>query len=501
MPLKNTGAYTQTNKYFLNDNPPHFLGKVNREELERDLDPERLAGEDAAYAVSMKKTPEIPLPGETEILESVEALRNVAYETYSYKAEDCLKTAQEILDRTNPENFRNELRIICENGVKDCESKLAAIREEYKNARVFEKDVQAELDAFRENNGLTQRTADIVPPEKYFFHFALIVFILLFETIMNGHLFGGALLTSIVLAGVPSLLNCFFGIFTAISYRYAHAKKFRKRSLFGVFLGVFLVFSLNLGLAHYRTAMLNIGNLRAEIDALERKDELSYADQLQIIKLKKQTDADAVALKKLLTDPFDFGGIQSVFLFFLGLICSGINGVEYYHLDDPYPEYGKRWKKMEAARKIPIGLKKKFSDEKTDLSRKTLEKMKNLLDELTADTRSPFDSLIKTMTSYQKDLPRIENELEKEGRKILSSYYMNYVETARDFIPDRFTKEPYKMRRERQGEVVNDLKRFQQDLKKHLNTNKISSVYEEEIRKMNSDYDRIKMDETEKETV
>lgn len=500
MPLKNTGAYTHKNDYILSCDLPYILGGINYSKLKQDMDAERLAQEDASYVQSVKKTSGEPLSGETEIRNDLEKLRNVAYRTYSYKADDCLKTAGEICDNANPENFRNELSVICTNRIKDCEANLEAIRDEYKDALAYEREVQSNLDTFREKNGLTDRAADITTPGKLFVCVGGMLFILLIETILNCELFGGAFLDSLLLAIVPSFLNCFFGIFTAAMYKETHTRLHKKRGYVGIFVGVALMFSLNLGLAHYRAAMQNIEPLRVEIDALERKDTLTDADYRRIEELKKQTNAEVVALEKIKSSPFDFGGIQSIFLFVLGLICSMLNGVDYYHWNDPYPGYGKLWKKRDAAQKTLIALKKKFGDEKAKCSRQTREEMKKYYDGLKSETRSPFDALIKNMTLYWQDLPRFEDDLERAGRRVLSSYFRKFAEIAPDFVPDRAAK-PYEMPREPQENVIDELKGYQQKLKESYDANKIASVYEEEVQKTNSRYDRINIDEAEKETL
>lgn len=500
MPLKNTGAYTQTNDYILSCDLPYILGGVNYPGLEKDIDAERLATEDASYVRSVKKTSGEPLAGETEIRTDLEKLRDVAYRTYSDKAADCLKEAEEICENANPENFRNELSVICANRIKDCETKLEAVREKYKNAVAYEKEVQADLDAFREKNGLTDRAADITGPGKMFLCVVIMAAILFIETILNGKLFGGAVLDSVLLAAVPSLLNCFFGIFTAAMYKYTYTVGRKKVGYAGVVSGAALIVLLNLGLAHYRAAMQNIEPLRVEIDVLERKDTLTDADYRRIEELKDQTNADVVALQRFKTAPFDFDGIQSVFLFVLGVICSLLNGLDYYHWNDSYPGYGKRWKKRDEAREALIELKKEFGEEKAKCSRQTREEMKKYYDGLKSETHSPFDALIKTMTLYRKDLPRFEDDLERAGRRILSSYFRKFAETAPDFVPDRAAK-PYELPRERQEDVIDELKRFQQKLKQSCDANRIAAVYEEEVQKTDSRYDRIIIDEAEKETL
>lgn len=496
MSLEHTGIYTHTNAYFLTDNS-NYLGKINASKLEMDLDIERMAQEDAELALSLKQTPD-DLPGEQEILNSLEDLKKVIDDTYSYRADENLERAREILKKADPENFENELKTIFANESKKCKEELTGVKREYLNACENENAVQDELKTFREKNGLTERTADIVPADKYYARIGLIFLILIIETILNGNLFGGALLDSIVLASVPSMLNCFFGIFTAASYRCTFAKHLRKRGYFGILLGTTLIFSLNLSLAHYRTAMTNIETVHTKIDKLNRKETLSEKDLLEIAKLTERTNADAVALKKIMESPFEFDGIQSVFLFFLGVICSFLNGMEYFHLDDPYPEYGKRWKKMEAARAVPIALAEKFSSVKEDFHQRTIEQMKKAYDSLMADTRSPFDGLIKIMKRYQEDLPGAERELETTGKRILSLYYKKYAETASDYIPEKKT---FKIERKPVKNIVEELKLYQQKLEQELDREKITSVYAEEVKNMNSEYDLIKMDEPERENM
>ena len=194
-----------------------------------------------------------------------------------------------------------------------------------------------ELNRFKEENEIS-RPPDI--PDSTKLSWGILGVIVLLETLINGFFFGeqlgGRIFDGISQAVLISLGNVFvIGLLGKLVIgRIAHHLSFHRLTGWVGLIAVVvpLALAFNLGVAHYRDALPE-DYPNPEAECYRTNDEGASGS----------TDADREALCLLRTSTFSLSGIQSYLLLVIGLAMCGIAIWDWtFHMNDPYPGYGKR---------------------------------------------------------------------------------------------------------------------------------------------------------------
>ena len=175
-----------------------------------------------------------------------------------------------------------------------------------------------ELKVFRHDNRLEDRSAEY--PDSVILHMSFIIVLVLVESVLNANFLAlgneHGLLGGWIEAFIISLINALaIGWVLCQGIRCLHhCSVFRK--LFGMvttMLAAVSAIGFNLGVAHYRNALG--GELPEK--------------------------ASIMAWESLRNVPWDIGDIKSMMLFSLGIVVVVLAVVDWIHMDDPYPGYGR----------------------------------------------------------------------------------------------------------------------------------------------------------------
>jgi hypothetical protein len=193
-------------------------------------------------------------------------------------------------------------------------------------------------------------------PESFIHHFALITVIALLEWISlssfyaEGSDFG--LLGGVLFAAVFSAVNLTVAIGLGYIIRnFNHRSWGRKLTAMFVcaFLAVVFV-AISLLAAHYRDATEVIARERAA--ALAQAVQRGQTPSAELTAPKDSLEASAMAVRRLISDPWGLGHTWSWVLFLAAIAFGTFAAYKGYRMDDPYPGYGKvdrEHKKAEAA--------------------------------------------------------------------------------------------------------------------------------------------------------
>lgn len=194
------------------------------------------------------------------------------------------------------------------------------------NARNDLRLVREEFEDFRKENGL-KRTMHGGGGLLQWIAVALSILVL--ESAMNSYFFAGLLesgyVGGFVFASVISIVNIGVATIAAWASRNSnHCRVWRK--LFGIvafLIGAFFALGFNFFVAHFRNV----------VEAGEP--------------WKK---AAGFAIERLFTNPLGLESIEAWILGMVGVLLAIVAGLKTYHSCDPYPGYGRVWRKMWGAR-------------------------------------------------------------------------------------------------------------------------------------------------------
>lgn len=184
--------------------------------------------------------------------------------------------------------------------------------------------LQTEFVEFKTRNNLNR---DAKYPDSLFFHYSLLPFILIIESILNGYFFakghdfgliGGTLQAFIV--AFLNVMSAFYAGKFVLPYINHNNTKLRTIGLLSVPMYLSWALTFNCLVAHYR-------------------------DQLGIL----SENAAISAITSFAHSPFHFYGFDSWLLFFLGILFSVIALLDGYKSDDKYPGFGELTRKLRRA--------------------------------------------------------------------------------------------------------------------------------------------------------
>jgi hypothetical protein len=239
-----------------------------------------------------------------------EQIRDVS-ESYG----DYQRTFDDRINRLKATGHAERLEEIAGAAENDFEREIRQSSIEIHTAKKSVEEIEKYVDDFKLENQINRPA---IYPDSYPLHFAILFFILIAETGMNGNFFARGSefgwVGGIVTAIVPSIVNMLFAFLLGnYAVRLAVSVQWVKK-FSGIIILLLLplaIFVMNLGLAHYRTASV-IG----------------------------EQDAAKIALSNLLKSPFSLSDIESWLLLIIGCMCSFVAALKFWGMDDKYPGYG-----------------------------------------------------------------------------------------------------------------------------------------------------------------
>ncbi len=295
---------------------------------------------------------------------------------------------------------------------------------------------EAELAAFKQEH---RRVTEATYPPSRFMTLAIIVLLGALEALMNGAFFAGAdrmgLLGGMVFAGVLALFNVGLGIVLGdFGYRLVrHVRPFWKAIGTGICVAsIALIVFLNLGIAHYRTQLVN------EAERLQSAES-------DAVRLTSGTMAKN-AFKEFMAGPADIEDMQAWVLVSLGLMAAFFVSYKKFRGDDPYFRYG------ETARRRDFAVEE-YSEQVSSM----LDHLKNIRDHRMAQLEGMKATIshsggeaaaIKaSFIQWKSIFEGHQNQLEQLGRILVSEYRSNNQMTRTTKAP-KFFNDPFALKRD-----------------------------------------------------
>lgn len=284
------------------------------------------------------------------------------------------------------------------------------------------KVAEDELASFKSKHRL-DRAAKVSSGAAWFFKIALLVFILLLETALNGSFLSigneGGMVGGVTIAFSYALLNVVSALLLAffVVRRIIHRSFFAKMiGLIGLCVYVSLACAINLTIAHYR-----------EVSA------------------ETFTGVGKEVMRRLISTPFSFNEIDSWALFGLGLVFSIFAFIDGCTMVDPYPGFTGVQKRLAVSRDDYIDTKKDLIDELRDVRDEHNEKVETIIKSLSA-RRQDFQSIISHRSRLSAQFMEHQNQLERAANSLLTIYREANRQTRTEPEPKYFTA-AYKVER------------------------------------------------------
>ncbi|MEN2990746.1 hypothetical protein WG926_20700 [Tistrella sp. BH-R2-4] len=336
----------------------------------------------------------VPDDMEARVAEEVSAQNNRAFEIY----EEQLHTYSERLGGLAFEDRFNEIRLAAPECLSEFRAEAAKGLDELHGLRRHLRETEAERDDFRSRHGL-KRVARVHTPLRRGLSIAVIVLLLLIETIANGSflaagnqagLLGGALQALVFAAlniGVAFFL-AYWGV-SRLAHRHGAVKIV---GVLALLLYVILAAVINLALAHYREAaeMLTDG-------------------------------AGREVMRRLIEAPFVMGDIQSWILFGIGLLFSIAAFADGWQFRDPYPGYDGVQTRLDTARAAYTSRKIDLIDALDDIRKGYGERLGEVSRDL-SERRKDYDTIIASRQRLQSLFEQSQVTLDAAGTALLRIY-------------------------------------------------------------------------------
>lgn len=321
------------------------------------------------------------------------------------------------------ENFNNINRLSSPN--------LARLKREFEEAEELK-------ERFIEDNDLSKRPPKIVSEGDKNVKMSLIALIVALETIGNGNFFANenGVVGGFILALVPAILNAVLGFTLGILFRQTyHIKSSCRRNGWLTVLFIFsLIFVLNLGITHYRSAMEQVSYAQTMVEKVAGEYEQKYENIVEL-------GVEKISIQSLTSAPFDLSGVQSWLLFLLGIVCSLITAHEAFGLDDPYPGYGDAIRHYEKAQEAYEEKREEVAENLNDVCEHAKITLNETYQGLLENKSAPeVYEMINRAREYEKDFLRYSDEIESIGNQLLQIYRRAYQSVAGEKIPHHFKR-------------------------------------------------------------
>jgi hypothetical protein len=260
------------------------------------------------------------------------------------------------------------------------------------------KEVERERDIFRERHRL-DRVARVQTGGHTFFKWALIVLLLLIETIANGVFLAKGSEQGLLGGTTEAATFAFLNIGSALLLAKVGVVELNHRSLMRRFFGLValcvyagIALALNLSIAHYREASA----LLLEGGGQE-------------------------VIRRMTTAPFELAELNSWILFGVGLLFSLIAFIDGLVLSDPYPGYSGVEHRLRAAQKDYADEIDLLVDELGEIRDEFRDEMEELSRDLSV-RRGEHDAIILHRNRLLQLFNLHEQQLERAGAALLEVY-------------------------------------------------------------------------------
>jgi len=358
------------------------------------------------------------------------------------KAEEEKKTSYQVVE-DHFQTFADRLRNLAFDGqfslirqanitsLSDFKAEVTMGEDELHGLRRDLKTAEDELSNFKETHGL-KRAAKETASSHLFLKVSLLIFILLFETIVNGVFLAQGSSQGLVGGVVEAFAFAFLNVGMAVALALLVVRIMLKRSWVSKLIGlagacayVFVAVAINLALAHYR--------------------ELSEA---------AFSDVGREVIARLKAQPFGLEDVKSWTLFGVGLLFSVGAFVDGYYMTDPYPGFSSTQKRVRHAREHYIDRKQELIDGLKDVRDEYNEKVDLIIRDL-SHRRAEHQAIIahraRTSDLFRDHL----NQLERSANTLLT-VYRDANRAARTEPEPKHFSIPYKMDRLTPTEIVGD---------------------------------------------
>lgn len=410
-----------------NPGTPDHAYKVSGTSKFQTLDADKIRKElgiDAAAVLRGRQN--LPRPDDTEPDDSQRAIVN-EIETYWHAAasgyEGEMKTYESRLATVSVHSTSSEIIQAAKNAegdylklIQQAELDLNQIRDQRNNAA-------KDLLSFREENRL-RRDAKL---DRWhpFVSYALLVLILVVETVFNGTFFAervsGGWIQGIGEAFLFAIINILGGyfagrIFTGLSHIRLKINLLAAIALLILFAAIFLN---NLFAAHYRFVLTD------DVDVFE---------------------AAGLAWRSLSAHPLGVEDIKSWQLFALGIACALVSAWKAWKLDDPYPGYGDLARLHEKRIQQFIDAKNYHLEEVDSAHAKASDKISANLKALDGSI-AQYRALLEYRRRFHQSYSDYVTHLESVANDLLTAYRQKNREVRTDGAGPEYFKQQFKFPR------------------------------------------------------
>lgn len=356
------------------------------------------------------------------------------------KIEEEKKTSYQVLedqfhtfaDRLRNLDFEGQFGLIRQANItslSDFKAEVTMGEDELHGLRRDLKIAEDELTHFKEIHGL-KRAAKETASSHIFLKVSFLVFLLLFETVVNGLFLAEGSQQGLVGGVVEALAFASLNVGVAVLLAIFVVRNIVKRSwlsklagLIGVGVYVAAAVAINLALAHYREL-----------------SEIAFSD------------VGREVITRLKNQPFGLEDVKSWTLFGVGLLFSVGALVDSYYLTDPYPGFSSTQKRVRLARQHYIERKKELVDGLKDVRDEYNEKVDLIIRDL-SQRRAEHQAIIAHRARNADLFREHQNQLERSANTLLT-IYRDANRAARSEPEPKYFATSYKMDRLKPTEIV-----------------------------------------------
>jgi hypothetical protein len=274
-------------------------------------------------------------------------------------------------------------------------------------------ELNEELQKFKLANAI-DRTPQF--PESSIFSISIVILLLLIETFFNGVVFFskghelgylGGVIEALLISGINVGVSFLFG-WKVLPY-INHKKRPRKYAALIFFLiYLFLIFSFNLLVSHYRIAFM-----------------------------ENSVSATTSAFESFLAAPFRISDFQSLLLIGLGMLFFIFAAIDGYKFDDPYPNYGNLYRKKQRSEEDYVAQKRYLYAELDSIKDSSLRQMDDYMLSIN-QRKSELTSIIANKEKLHNKFKEHINYLESICNSMLKTYRNHNISARTSPYPARF---------------------------------------------------------------
>lgn len=371
------------------------------------------------------KSARAPDEVEQRIIAKIEEEKRTSYQVL----EDQFHT---FADRLRNLDFEGQFGLIRQANItslSDFKAEVTMGEDELHGLRRDLKIAEDELTHFKEIHGL-KRAAKETASSHIFLKVSFLVFLLLFETVVNGLFLAEGSQQGLVGGVVEALAFASLNVGVAVLLAIFVVRNIVKRSwlsklagLIGVGVYVAAAVAINLALAHYREL-----------------SEIAFSD------------VGREVITRLKNQPFGLEDVKSWTLFGVGLLFSVGALVDSYYLTDPYPGFSSTQKRVRLARQYYIERKKELVDGLKDVRDEYNEKVDLIIRDL-SQRRAEHQAIIAHRARNADLFREHQNQLERSANTLLT-IYRDANRAARSEPEPKYFATSYKMDRLKPTEIV-----------------------------------------------